>query len=230
MVNMKKLRKFHSIIAIVVVAYVLMATLSGMLHIIVSYSKPPTPTSRSTYSAAFMGQLKDLKTPDIQNENVTGVTLKEFEGSPWWQVTFISGAPVYFNGLTLTQDEGMDKKLAMNIAQEVNGKDKIKSIDYVEAFNHEYMSIFRILPVYRIEFDNDNKEVMFVSTATGGITLYTNKYKKITSEAFSMLHKFSFIPNKPVRDVIQMTLLILIVVMSITGIVLFKKTWRRVNG
>lgn len=226
MVNMKKLRKFHSIIAIVVVAYVLMATLSGMLHIIVSYSKPPTPTARAAFSPSFFEQFKEIKKPEKQNENVTGITLKEFEGAPWWQVTFTSGAPIYFHGVNLTQNEGMDKKLAMGIAQEVNAKDKIKSIDYVEAFNHEYMSIFRILPVYRVEFENAGKEVVFVSTATGGVTLYTNKYKKITSEAFSMLHKFSFIHHKPVRDVIQMALLLLIVVMSVTGVVLFKKTWR----
>lgn len=221
---MVKLKKLHKYASIICVTYLLMAAFSGSLHIVMSYSKPPTPKSASL--SKNVSDLALVKKLNLQN--IQGLSLKESGGQFWWQVVQEDSSVRYFNYQNDIEASGVDQDMAVEIAKTVNSSDKIKDIKYVTEFDHEYISIFRILPVYRIQFENSLEEVVYVSTVTGGITLYSNKYKRITSALFSTLHKFSFIPNKTARDAALATFLSLVIITAISGIFIFSKQVKKV--
>jgi hypothetical protein len=127
-------------------------------------------------------------------------------------------------------DPEQDERYAAEIASAFLGGAKVRKTDYLTGFNREYINIFRILPVYRFDLDDDLQTRVYVSTTTGSVTRHTDKQRQFEANAFSNFHKFGFIPNKDLRDLALTVMTGGVFIASALGIVLFFLTRPRRRG
>jgi hypothetical protein len=147
------------------------------------------------------------------------VALREVKGEIYYQVLPQEGKARYFHTISGAEID-LDASYAMQIASNYLPKKKLKHAAYLSSFDGEYLNIFRALPVYRIDVDDESGERIYVSTNTGSVTLYLNNIRAFGQHSFSTLHKLSFIPNKTIRDVVQVILVLMIVATTIMGLII----------
>lgn len=229
---MNTVRKAHRILSIIVLAYVLMATISGSIHIVMSnfFSPPPppqpAPLPRTAGTLVDLGQVLARLGPDAQ---LMSANLREMGNHLVFQV-LIKGEPGrYFDATTGEQlaasaDEDYARQIAarhLNVAA-----DTLSPRGYLTQFDHEYLNIFRVLPVHHFEHPQ-TKQRVYVSTSTGSVTLYTNPARAFAQKSFSTLHKLSFIHPHWLRDTIQALLLAGLASTSLLGAWMFAQRLRR---
>jgi hypothetical protein len=121
-------------------------------------------------------------------------------------------------------DPTQDAKFAAQIAASFLGGAQVRQTDYLTAFNHEYVNIFRILPVFRFDVDDGAGTRVYVSTTTGTVTRHTDNEKQFEANVFFLFHKFGFIPNKNTRDTVLVSAMVGISLVALGGVVLFFMT------
>jgi hypothetical protein len=221
-------RTWHRRIALVALPYILFSTLSGALHIVMSYSKRSDPMETPGISKETINLLNQRFQLRLQ-EGVKKVAVVSMMSRPYFQIIEKQNKPLYISLENfVTVDDG-DKKFALDLVSKLKPEKEISKIDYLTSFTPDYPAIFRVLPVYRIVFTGEDEEKLFLSTHTQGVTSQTNKWKEITSKLFSIFHKLSFIEPKSVRDLIQSLFLILIVATVLSGILLFPLLRKKKN-
>lgn len=230
--NSRKGRAIHRWVGIVVAAYVVMATLSGLIHIIMAnfFAPPPPvmPQGVMYFEEASLPLAKIVESVPGTNK-IKGVNLRSINDQLWYQfIVENEAAPIYVNAANGKLGEGLDEAYAKQIAAAYLKKDKLEKTNYLTGFDGEYLNIFRALPVYRFE-TGENGERVYVSTITGSVTLYLNKWRALGQNSFSALHKLSFIPNKIVRDVLQTLLVLGICFTTIMGTFMFFSRYARKN-
>ena len=219
------MRNFHRWIGIAVALYVVMATISGSIHIIMSnfYSPPPPvmPQGLVNLENASL-PLAQITKKIPAGQQVKAINIRTIENNLWYQVVTGEGVPYYINAANGDIAENMDESYAKQIASSYLKKPEgIVKTDYITAFNSEYLNIFRALPVYRFDAENSNGERVYVSTITGSVTLYLNAPRAFGQQAFSYLHKLSFIPNKIVRDILMAVLVASVLITTLIGVAMF---------
>ncbi len=228
----RKVRKLHKWLGLIASAYVLMAVTSGIIHIIIAnFLLPPPPVmpegivNIDKVSIPITQVIKKL--PDDFGD-VKALNFRTIKGELYYQ--FVSSKPVkpvYINAVTGKLENGMDEVFAAEIAGNYLKQKNLKNTEYVTQFNNEYLNIFRVLPVYKFEANNNIKEKVYVSTITNSTTLYLNKYRSLAQFSFSYLHKFQFIGNKIVRDILLGLSALSVLFVSILGVYIFAKGIRR---
>ena len=221
----KKTRNIHRWIGIAVALYVVMATISGSIHIIMTnfYSPPPPvmPQGLINLEKASL-PLADIVKKIPAGEQVKGINIRTIDNNLWYQVITADGNPYYINAANGSLDKNMDESYAKQIAASYLKKEEgLTKTDYLTAFNSEYLNIFRALPVYRFDAENTNGERVYVSTVTGSVTLYLNTPRAFGQKSFSYLHKLSFIPNKLVRDMLMAVLVASVLITTLIGVGIF---------
>jgi hypothetical protein len=59
---------------------------------------------------------------------------------------------------------------------------------------------------------------------TGSVTRHTDDVRQLEANLFGLLHKWTFIPNRTVRDVALMIAMAGIIALALSGLVLFWRT------
>lgn len=218
-------RKFHRWVGISCALYALMAVISGVTHIVMTWSfpapPPVTPTGTVPLKQAVL-PLSALAERLPPGTEARGVNLRQVDGILWYQI--VGGPnepPLYLNAATGEIGDEVDKNYARQIAAEFLKTDALEQTDYITSFNNEYLNIYRVLPAYRFDQMESNGVRVYVSTITGSVTLYLNTPRAFSQKLFSVLHKFSFIPHKGVRDAMLMLAALSVLVTTIMGIVVF---------
>jgi len=230
------LRKAHRWIALLFSISILMSAGSGIFHNIMAHLQTPLPSarpggtsldlSRATISPkeaeAHIRQSIGAKNP---MPKIVGLNLRLIEGKPWYQIVPEGKtAPFYVDAADGRFDPAQDEKYAWEIASNfLNGR-KFSKSDYLTAFNGEYVTGFRILPVYRFDVDDGKGTRLYVSTVTGNVTRSTDNQRQFESKIFRNFHELKFIPNPNVRDAVLITMISGLLIASILGIVLFFTT------
>jgi hypothetical protein len=235
MIKPQWIRKAHRWIGLIFSMTVLMASGSGLIHLWMSRNQPAppavAPSSQSyinvdaiTVTAADAMQL-------IRKQHASAVAkeihLRTIAGQPWYQV-FLQGESKasYVNAVTGEMNDAIDEQFAREIAIGIIGNGAIEKRAYLTQYDQEYISIFRILPVYRFDANDEMGRRVYVSTLTGGPTRATDDQKQWEANVFSNLHKWNFIPNKDLRDFLLGFTTIGSFLLSLLGIWLFAITRR----
>ena len=124
-------------------------------------------------------------------------------------------------------DDQADARYAAEIASAAAGGQAVQQTNYLTVFDQEYITIFRILPVYRFEVADGQGTRLYVSTMTGSVTRATNDEKQREAWIFTYLHKWNFIANRTIRDWAFMLAMSAIMALAVSGIVLFWMTRKR---
>jgi hypothetical protein len=203
------IHQLHRRLGLAFCLFVLMASGSGIVHIIMSMTQSPPPQAGTATHRPIL-VLEAFKLSPLQAAHSLppslqapiAVNLRLIEGAPWYAFHPLSGGkPTYVHAMTGLVDLEMDARFAQEIATRHLGTGDIRQTDYLTAFNREYISIFRILPVYRFDVDDGRGTRVYVSTVTEGVTRETNNRKQMEADIFSLFHKFMFIPEKTARGI-----------------------------
>jgi hypothetical protein len=199
------LHHLHRRLGLAFCIFVLLASGSGIIHNVMSWTQPPPPkpipsgrvdTSRVTIDPA--------RAAAALGENATRITqlaLREISGAPSYQA-FLAGeaVPRYVSATTGLVDPGADERFAAEIASRYLGGLPVRKTDYLTKFNREYIEIYRILPVYRYDADDGLGTRVYVSTMTGTVTRHTDNHRQLDANIFGLVHKYAFIRDKNLRN------------------------------
>lgn len=238
------IRKAHRWLGLVFSLTVLTSSGSGLLHTVMTRTQSALPLRGGIEISSGSGVI--FRFPPSLDASViripvaeaiqhlpsgdypTSVHIRMIGGKPWYQIfTHTNAIPLYVSAVDGQVDPAQDEAFAHEIVKASYFSKKFSKTNYLQQFDNEYLNIFRILPVYRFDVNDDLGTRVYVSTTTGTITRHTDNRRQFEATAFTNLHKFGFIPNKNVRD---WTLGILTggaFLVSLLGIVLFFLTGRR---
>jgi hypothetical protein len=234
--NKNWIRQTHRWLGLIFSISVLMSAGSGVLHNVMTRTQAPPPPARPAGGGLVPEKIQIpvaeaiAKLPDSM-ATVQAVNLRGIGGEPWYQVYAAPQAPTqYVSAVDGRVDPTQDERYAAEIAAAFLGGVEVRKSGYLTAFNGEYINIFRVLPVYRFETDDARHTRVYVSTTTGSVTRHTDDGRQFEANLFTNFHKFGFIPNKDLRDLVLTTLTFGIFLVSLLGIVLFFLTRRPRNG
>ena len=223
------IRSLHRWLGLIFSLIVLSSALSGVLHTIMAHKQPPPPPVRPDGSGIVAADIQTGAQAALERlgkdfGRVSAINLRMISGEPWYQIYGAPTAPAYVSAVDGKVDPTQDAKFAAQIAASFLGGAEVRQTDYLTAFNHEYVNIFRILPVFRFDVDDGAGTRVYVSTTTGTVTRHTDNEKQFEANVFFLFHKFGFIPNKMVRDTLVVSLMAGITLVAIAGVVLFFMT------
>jgi len=201
-----------------------------VLHNVMSRTQPPPPQARPGGHGLDVSRIKfpvsealaKLQKPDLK---VQAVSIRSIGGDPWYQIIAEGVAkPLYVSTVTGEAGAEEDEIYASQIAADYLGGKSVKKTDYLTAFNQEYINIFRILPVYRFDAEDERGTRLYVSTMTGSVTRSTDNQKQFEANVFTNIHKMGFIPNHDLRDLVLTTMTGGIFLVALLGSALFFMT------
>lgn len=232
--NPNTLRRLHRWTGLACAITVLAASGSGVLHVVMTWTQapPPRPLPRGQIDTASVRVSPAEAVARLGGEAlaVQSLSLLTIGGEPWYQVHAAgSPAPLYLNAVDGREDEEADRRYAVEIATRQLGGAPARWVRRLDAYDSEYISIFRLLPVHRVEADDGRNTRLYVSTRTGGVARLTNDARQLEANIFSWVHKYSFVPNKGWRDGLLVAFTSLAFLTSLAGLVLFWATRRRLR-
>lgn len=234
--NPKTLRQLHRWLGLAFSLSALLASSSGVIHQVMTWTQDPPPKAIpsgpeipvSTVQIPFAHAVQAV--PSAAS-GVRAVNLRMIAGEPTYVVwTREAKAPAYVSGATGKLVPERDEVFAAEIATRFFGGAAVRKTALLTAFDSEYIPIFRILPVYRMETGDPAGRRVYVSTMTESVTRFTDDGRQWEANLFSNLHKLSFIPNKVLRDGILVAGTAGIFGLSLSGVILFVATRPRVGS
>jgi hypothetical protein len=221
------LRRLHRWLGLLFSLSILMATLSGILHTVMTRTQPPPPPARPSGgtlepTAITCSVAEALAKLPPETGAVRAVNVRGISGEPWYQIyTQKGGAARYLSGKDGHEDASQDERYAAEIAAAFLGGAEVEKTDFLTSFNREYINIFRILPVYRFDSADGKGTRVYVSTTTGSVTRHTDDRRQFEANVFSNFHKLAFIPDKAVRDWVLVALTSATALVALLGVGLF---------
>ncbi|MGO2479160.1 MAG: hypothetical protein ACTH7Q_12535 [Pseudoalteromonas sp.] len=125
----------------------------------------------------------------------------------------------YYNLETLDYLTDFDKKQAKWLASYYSGiaSNKIDTISVIEHFSDDYPAVNRLLPVYKVDFNNGTSTYVF--TETNSLASITNGFKNTLKAVFIQLHTFAWLEDIEYgRLVIIGLLMVTLFAMAVTGL------------
>ena len=225
--NKNFIRKAHRWLGLLFSSTILMSAGSGVIHNVMTRTQAPPPAARPSGEGLDVSLIQisvaeaTAKLPEA-SQGVSAVNVRSIGGEPWYQI-YVNGTrgAQYVSARDGRVDAAQDERYASEIASTFLGGAKARKTDFLTAFNNEYINIFRILPVYRFDLDDEKYTRVYVSTVTGSVTRHTDDQRQFEATIFTNFHKFGFIPNKDLRDLVLTTLTFATCVVAILGIFLF---------
>jgi hypothetical protein len=223
------LRRIHRWLGLLFSLSILMSTLSGVLHTVMTRTQEPPPPARPSGGGLQPDSItcsvsEALSRLGADAGAVKAVNVRGIGGEPWYQVYSVKGAPHYLSAKDGHEDASRDELYAQEIASAFLGGADVRKTDFLTSFNREYINIFRILPVYRFDAEDGKGTRVYVSTTTGSVTRHTDNRRQFEANFFSNFHKLSFIPDKTVRDWVLVGLTGAAAVVAVFGVALFFAT------
>ena len=234
--NPKTLRQLHRWIGLTFSLSALLASSSGVIHQVMTWTQDPPPKAIPSGPEIPLDSVRIPLAQAVQavpaaTNGIRAVNLRMIAGEPTYVVwTREAKAPAYVSGATGKSAPERDEVFAAEIAARFFGGVTVRKTAFLTAFDSEYLPIFRILPVYRMETGDPAGRRVYVSTMTESVTRFTDEGRQWEANIFSNLHKLAFIPNKMLRDGVLVVGTAGIFVLSLSGVVLFFVTRPRVRS
>ena len=224
----KKSFQWHLLLAWVGAFALFAFCISGITHPLLSWTGPQSSAfmpPRAVMKADQVNVIDDiLAKHDISHAIV--VKLVPSEQGVVLQVTEHNDqARRYFDLNSFTELTDYDIKQAEWLARyyALNGDTQVavKEITFQTEFDSAYPWVNRLLPVYKVTFDNEQNLSTYVYTEINALAGLSNNYKTRVQAVFRNLHTWSWLNGVDgVRIIIMALLLLSIIAMTLTGIAL----------
>lgn len=195
----KKLINWHNALGWWAFAGVLIWSLSAITHPLMSWLGPQSVKffpPKLTLSANDVNALSNIEYDPNVFEGARVVKLVPGATAPMLQVTRSEDAArEYFHLASLERIEGQDLAQALWLASYYSGLDAsaVLTVDFLTDYSSDYPSVNRLLPVYKVSFDDKRNTVAYVYTETGALASLSNGFKKNIQWFFQNFHTFNWL-------------------------------------
>lgn len=221
--RLSRLARWHRTLALIVVLPLLMWSLTGLLHPIMTRWQPsaaamappaevvnaPSGTSWQALPAPASVLPKDLVMTELRPLT--------WQGEAYWMAGGADGTRQYFrarDGQLSDIEPALMTALARHFTGISSGEPELQLIT---AFSAEYPFVNRYLPVWRVQFSGHDT-VAFIEPRGLRLSALSDPWKTWFSATFSRLHSWSFWPHEPSRDIAMAIVLSLGLAVVVTGI------------
>lgn len=208
--------------------------LVALLAFVISAATHPVMVWTGPQSKAFMPPKMQLSFEQIKQipavlssthiESALISKVVPTEHGPMLQLTTHVSEPRQYFALK-TQDAkqagDFDERQAIWLARYYTGETSIvESVSLLTEFSTEYPRVNRLLPVYRVDFDNEDNLSAYIYTETNALAGLNNDWKRSLQSVFQALHTWSWLDDYPLLRVLLTALLLsMLLLMSLSGIV-----------
>lgn len=222
---LKASKKLHNGLLWVSLIALLAFVLSALTHPLMVWTGPQAKTFMPPQMQLSSAQIEKipaiLSSSDIKYSLVSKVLPTEH--GPMLQLTTnISEPRRYFSFAKQASKQSLnyDKAQAIWLARYYTGeKSPIKNISLMTDFSEEYPPVNRLLPVYRVDFDNNENLTAYIYTETNTLAGLNNNWKRSLQTVFQALHTWSWLDGFPVlRILLSAFLLLTLLLMSLSGL------------
>ena len=225
----------HRWFGVVACMAVMMWAASGIMHPIMSRLNPQPVNAQTPHISPM---LHSALTP---SEVLTRAGIKEISGlrvlawndASYYQVNIAGQAQHrYFevnSGVELSDgDLKYAEFLARHFAYGQQGAGKVADVTRLEQFDDDYLSVNRLLPVYRVSFLHDTGLRAYVETSPPRLAALVDDTKATLGWLFRTVHQWDFLSGWNSTRIALMTALLSMALLSaLSGIWMYGFLWRR---
>lgn len=223
----QRIRVLHRWAGLVACAGLLMWSLSGALHPVMTRLQPPAAT-RATPAHAAQLDLAIAPAAAMARAGVDFVDTLRVVSWPrgsFYQLTLPGRSDLQYLDVNTAQvlDNG-DVVYAQYLARHFLGDtaSAVTAVERVTRFDGEYSEVNRLLPVYRVRFARDDGMRVYVDTASSRLATLTDDRKAVLSRLFTSLHTWKFLSSQPrLRFALMATLVAAILLAGVLGVWVF---------
>jgi hypothetical protein len=231
----KRFYKWHRILGLIALVPVMMWTLSGMLHPLMSNWLRPS-IANEVFKPLALAQLKpELTIRQVLNarqiNNVRNFGLINFNQHTYYQVLMPDSTYRYFSANNAQVLPDGDKQYAIYLARYFAGdqKSKLVSVTLQKQFDDVYQPINRLLPVWKISFLRPDGMDVYIETAQSRMGTFNNNTRKAFLSLFRQFHIWGFLAvwGESFRISVLLVLVSTMVFTLISGLIIYGLLWNR---
>ncbi len=232
------LYKIHRQIAILAVLPVVLWTLSGFMHPIMSnFFKPKQAKKDFLVKSIDFSKIKvglDSLTKIHHIEKVKNVRFIQFENQVFYQIKLPKNPILqYFNVENGKILENGDKKYAEYLARYFVGdqKSNVKDLKIIEKFEGEYDEVYRLLPVWKVQFARNDNERAYIDTELSRLAILQDDYRYGFQRVFKALHNFEIFAflGDTLKSIVVIALMFLCFAGAFSGMFVYGFFWKKFN-
>ncbi|GAB2688806.1 PepSY domain-containing protein [Mucilaginibacter koreensis] len=231
----KRFYKWHRILGLVALVPVMMWTLSGTLHPLMSnWLRPSIPNE--VFKPKSLAQLKsDLTLQRVLEVNgissIRNFGLVNFNQHTYYQILLPDSTYQYYNADNARILPDGDRQYAIYLARYFAGDQtsKLANVTLQTQFDDVYQPINRLLPVWKISFLRHDGMDVYIETAQSRMGTFNNNTRKSFLSLFKQLHTWGFLAawGEPLRIGVLLVLVGAMIFTLISGLVIYGLLWNR---
>lgn len=252
-------RRNHRWTSIVISLFTLMFTGSGAFHLVEKFT--PDTRDQFFVKNIFTQSESSLDIKKLQevigeNKKITNISLVKIDRANYWQVynQSVSGNKKHAasKGMDLMKNRTVPAPTTIYVSTKdytILADGEMKYANYlatlfskhqpteivkttvITKFEDEYGFVNKRLPVWKVNYNSNNKERFYVETCTGKLAAHLNDKDLIEGYSFAMLHKHHFMDfaGKSIRDFSTMFWAMAQIAVVLVGLTLYFKMSARKN-
>ncbi|WP_303309831.1 PepSY domain-containing protein [Hymenobacter sp. BT730] len=234
---LRNMYRWHRLLGILTVLPVIVWTLSGLSHPLMSNWLRPQIANESIPSLPALRPVISLQQLLQQNQlaGLRNMRLMRWQGQPAYQllVDAPTAAPRYFSAVSGAALPGdADRQYAEQLARYFtqDSTARVVRAERLTHFTQDYPFVNRLLPVWKITLDRPGVSTVYVETMPARLATFNNPTRATFLRVFSLLHTWSWlelIANNTVRVVVMLVLLSIIIASALSGLVIYGLLWKR---
>ena len=211
--------KLHKWLGVVTCVGVVLWGVSGILHPIMSRLQPKPAQFMPPVQRVALGQARPLA--EVLSANgigrITEAGIATVGGVPAYRIRLAGDTEArYFNTQNAQPLDRGDARYAEQLARHYTGLSgtPVRSSRLITAFDADYPSVNRILPVWRVDFEQDDGLRAYVDTAQTRLVTLSDHTRGVLSPLFRALHNWTFLEESPVLQVGVISVVLVCVLFS----------------
>ena len=233
---MKRLRfnwsRWHRRLGVITCVGVVLWGLSGLSHPVMSRLQPKPAVFKAPSASLNLTSAMDPSQvlpcsgiSQFQRMNIINVG-----NATVYRVAVDSHTPArYFSATDCQELTAGDEYYARELASHYTGRpvSEIADASFVTQFDEEYMSVNRLLPVWRIEFTGSGHLRAYIDTDQARLSTLIDDTRMVMGNIFRWGHNWSFLENTPRLQLVVMVLVLGTALSSaISGLTLYLRRRR----
>lgn len=194
----KRLYTWHRQLGIIACIPLVLWALSGITHPLMNWFQPNIATNQPysvTLSTQHLMPLHEVLASEATT-TAERIRLVELENRTAYQIRW-PGNPAlqYFDAETGDLIPDGDQRYARQLARHFLGDDRpaVTDIVLLTDFTSQYREINRLLPVYRVSFDREDRIRVYVDTGSSRLGTATDRFRQVNQALFWLFHNFGFL-------------------------------------
>jgi hypothetical protein len=233
--NKRNFYKWHRVLGLIALVPVIFFTMSGVSHPFMSNWFRPT-IAKESFDLPLQNEIKPvLSIQQVMDQNkiteLRNFSLVKFDKGDFYQVLSKDSAYYYYSttdGYPLPEG---DKLYAAYLARYFtqDSTSAINSITQQTSFDGQYQPINRLLPAWKVSFNQADSMDVYVETAQSRMGTFNNNTRKGFLWIFEQFHTWNFLANiggEKFRSVVLLGLVTIMLFTLISGLIVYGLYWK----